>query len=146
MDSLNARFSGLNIENPFQSIPEVRLTPFTPGECIDALREGTQRVVDVKKRLRQIDIDEQWMEEFVTEGGLELIWTTFESCAEYLERTKTTAMLNCIECTKAACAKESAMNRLISSHFATCLVNGMDAYIQLTFMHTNVHAFSRIAW
>ena len=109
----------------FESMPEVSFVPDTPQECIEALGEGTQRLVDVKKRLRHEDIDEQWMDEFVGEGGLELIWNILESCVQFSERSKTTAMLKCIECIKAACSKPSAMSYFIGKDFAIRLVNGM---------------------
>ena len=115
-----------SISGQFESIAEV----VTPGECIEALHDGTQRLVDVKKRLRHVDTDEQWMDEFVGEGGLELIWDILESCAQYSERSKTTAVLKCIECTKAACAKPSAMNYFIAASLVSRLVNGMHTSTQ----------------
>ena len=109
----------------FASLPENSFVPETPEECIQALLEGTQRLGDVKKSLRRVDVDEQWIDEFVEQRGLEHIWNILESCAQYPERSKTTAMLKCIECTKAACAKPTAMNYFIRTNFVGRLVNGI---------------------
>ena len=82
-----------------------------PLACVQQLRDPT-RISVVKKRLRQPDVDEEWIGEFLQEGGLQAIWDVLEACGRH-DPPKTTAQLNCVECIKAVLTRPTAMDLML---------------------------------
>ena len=103
----------LSINHQFQSIGYDSLdrSSLGPAESVQQLRDPT-RISDVKKRLRQPDVDEEWISEFLHEGGLQAIWDLLEACGRH-DPPKTTAMLKCVECIKAVVTRPTAMDYML---------------------------------
>ena len=102
----------------FKSLDASEVLDFTldeasPSECISALRDP-QRIKVVSNRLRQPDVDEQWMTVFVEEGGLSAIWSVFEACAKYRPPRMST-LFKCIQCIQAVVAMPLSADFLVRS-------------------------------
>lgn len=108
----------LNFGDQFKSLDALDVLDFSlygasPVECIAALREP-QHVKDVRKRLRQPDVDEQWMTAFVEEGGLSAIWKVFEACVKY-RPPRISTLFKCIQCIQAIVAMPGSADLLVRS-------------------------------
>ena len=82
-----------------------------PLACVQELRDPT-RISDVKKRLRQPDVDEEWISEFLHEGGLQALWDLLEACSRH-DPPKTLAQLKCVECIKTVVTRPTAMDFML---------------------------------
>ena len=100
----------------------------SPTDCISALRDP-QHVGVVRNRLRQADVDEQWMTAFVEEGGLSAIWSVFEASAKYCP-PRISALFECIQCIQAIVAMP---------HSADFLVRSSEGFVGKLILGTLVH-------
>ena len=82
-----------------------------PLTCVQELRDPA-RISAIKKRLRQEDVDEEWMSVFLQEGGLQAVWDVMEACGRH-EPPMITAQLKCVECIKAVITRPTALDYMI---------------------------------
>ena len=104
----------LSLNHQFQSIGYdsfIDGSSLDPTACVQQLRDPA-RISVVKKRLRQRDLDEEWIGEFLQEGGLQAIWDALEVCGRH-DPPKTTAQLKCVECIKAVLTRPTAMDFML---------------------------------
>ena len=114
MDDVLLRTRLGELDQQFQSLDEGPLSLIAdadPLTCVQELRDPA-RISFVKRRLRQPDVDEEWISEFLEKGGLQAIWEALEVCGRH-EPPKITAQLKCVECIKAVISRSFAMDFMI---------------------------------
>ena len=113
MDSQQQRLLGQRLAELSRTSTIDDITPMDmdPLTCVQELRDPA-RISAIKKRLRQEDVDEEWMSVFLQEGGLQAVWDVMEACGRH-EPPMVTAQLKCVECIKAIITRPTALDYMI---------------------------------